>query len=473
MKRGVIIFWSIFVAASIFRVWQTLDLKAPDIGNCLSQIVTGVGTISEEPSRTESGQVLVVYAQKMARTSASESSATDPAGSSEQNLSGVCKSEISVRMKAKLYPRFAYSERVFFTGKLLRPANFQSGTGRTFDYKGYLAKDDVFYEMKSAVVRKNDSDAAPEDTSLFERINSWLYSLKGKFVSSLDKTLGEPQSALASGLVVGEKAALGKGLLADFRTVGLIHIVVLSGYNITIVADAMRRILAFLPRVWGISIGGIGIFLFGIMVGGGATVVRSCVMAAIALSADLIRRDYNVVRALMFAALVMLIQDPMILLHDPSFQLSFLATLGLVLLASPVEKRLKFITEKFGIRGIVASTIATQIFVSPYILYMMGQISIIGMVVNILVLPFIPATMLSVFITGFVGIFSVQVAQIFGWISHLLLAYELAMVQNFARLPFAAVSVPVFSGWWVAGFYLMFTIVWITIKALNARNKIS
>src|SRR5690606_7295718 len=110
-------------------------------------------------------------------------------------------------------------------------------------------------------------------------------------------------------LVVGEKSALGKNLLDDFRVVGLIHIVVLSGFNITIVGDAMRRMLSFLPRVWGISVGGIGIMLFGIMVGGGATVVRSCFMAGIALSADLIRRDYQVIRALLFAGLIMIIQN--------------------------------------------------------------------------------------------------------------------------------------------------------------------
>ena len=89
---------------------------------------------------------------------------------------------------------------------------------------------------------------------------------------------------------MGEKAALGKDLLNDFRTVGLIHIVVLSGFNITIVADALRRMLSRLPRVWGIVVGAIGIALFGILVGGGATVVRSCFMAGIALSANLFRR---------------------------------------------------------------------------------------------------------------------------------------------------------------------------------------
>ncbi len=468
MKKGVFIFWSIFVAGAITRVLFSLHLDVPDMSRCLKQEVSGIGIITSEPERKESGQVFVVSTQELFTATTTSQS---------------CGSKVLIRMKTKLYPRFEYGETIHFKGKISQPFNFKSDSGRSFDYKGYLAKDDVFFEIKSAVARRiqpgSTSTMADNLLSKIEvdhpfnylsksfaakivaKISSLLFSIKRHFVANLEHTLGEPHAALAAGLVVGEKNALGKDLLNDFRIVGLIHIVVLSGFNITIVGDAMRRVLAFLPRVWGISVGGIGIALFGVMVGGGATVVRSCFMAGIALSADLIRRDYDVVRALIFAALIMLIQNPMILLHDPSFQLSFLATLGLILLASPIEKKLTFIPDRFGIRGIVASTIATQIFVSPYILYMMGQISIIGMVVNILVLPVIPATMLVVFLTGAIGFIYLPAAQIFGWISYFLLSYELHLVEWFARLPFASVTLPIFSDWWVVGFYVAFgTVYW-------------
>ena len=261
-------------------------------------------------------------------------------------------------------------------------------------------------------------------------------------------------------------------ILNDFRTVGLIHIVVLSGFNITVVADAMRRLLSRLPRVWGIVIGGVGMVLFCILVGGGATVLRSCFMASIALIGNLIRRDYDVTRALIFAGLLMLIQNPTILLHDPSFQLSFLATLGLIILALPIEKLLWFIPERFEMRGIFAATISTQIFVSPFILYMMGQLSLIGVFDNILVLPFIPMTMLAVFLTGSLGFVSVYVSQFFGWIAHLLLSYELLIVQNFAKIPFASITFPQFSFWWAVGFYSVFTIGYVLLKFyFNASSR--
>lgn len=459
-SRSAHIFWGIFIGLALIRLVASARIRAPDISDCLKKNVESVGSIVNEPERKESGQVFIIKSPD------------------------ICNVELLVRVKTKLYPVYKYGDRVKFAGKISKPFNFRSDDGRSFDYEGYLAKDNVFYEIKSAridLLELSDKSLTREkEISSFSASHSWLmklfnsvpyalYSLKRGFVSNLENVLGEPHAALAAGLVVGEKSALGKELIEDFRTVGLIHIVVLSGYNITIVADSMRRMLIFLPRIWGIMIGGIGIALFGILVGGGATVVRSCVMASIALVASLIRRDYNVGRALVLAGLIMLIQNPLILLHDPSFQLSFLATMGLMFLSSPIEQKLFFIPEKFGMRGIVASTIATQIFVSPYILYMMGQISIIGMVVNILVLPFIPVTMLFVFITGILGFVSYTLSYGTGLVAHGLLSYELFMVENFARIPFASAHVSQFSFWYVICFYVVFTIVFFYRKELSEK----
>lgn len=458
MQNKVFIFWILILILVFFRFWQYSNKVPISVVDCLKQVVEGIGVIVEEPERKESGQILVVRVDKINVT----------------DTSVYCNGDFLVRIKTKLYPRFFFGDSVKFKGKLLEPINFNSSedstNGRSFDYKGYLAKDEIFFEMKSATVENIDQLDFADGNFIVKiknffvfinnKIRSKLYSFKLSFVKSLESNVGEPHAALASGLIVGEKSALGKSLLENFRTVGLIHIVVLSGYNITIVADAMRRFLIFLPRVWGISIGGLGMIMFGVLVGGGATVVRSCLMASIALFADFIRRDYSVIRALFFVGLLMLINKPPILLHDPSFQLSFLATLGLIILASPIERRLTFITERFGIRSILASTIATQIFVSPYILYMMGQISVVSIFVNILVLPFIPITMLFISLAGFIGMFHLSSALPFVWLSHLLLSYELFIVETFARIPFASIDLPVFSFWWVVGFYVVFAIIW-------------
>ncbi len=370
--------------------------------------------------------------------------------------------DINIKVTTNRYDEYRYGDNIEVVGKILKPFNFDSNGGRTFDYIDYLAKDNIYYEIKKSNIKiLNHNNLNPIIYNLF--------LLKSKFLNNLKAVLGEPHSALAGGLVVGEKASLGNDLIDDFRKAGLIHIVVLSGYNITIIAASIRKILSFLPRNISIILGGIGILLFGILVGGGATVVRSCIMASIALFAEYIRRDYNVLRTLFIAGALMLIQNPLILLYDPSFQLSFLATLGLILLSSPIEKKIGFITEKMGIRALVASTLATQIFVSPYILYMMGQISIVGIFVNIIVLPVIPITMLLVFLSGAFGFVSYFLSELFGWGSHFLLSYELFMVKYFANLPFSSINIPKFSIWIVIGFYTFYLAVFLKLPSIISQ----
>jgi competence protein ComEC len=366
---------------------------------------------------------------------------------------------ISVKVTTDRYMDYEYGQELSLDGKLLAPINFKSNGGRVFNYIDFLLKDGIYFEMKKPRI-----SIVAVDRGSF--ISKYLFKLKRGFINNLKLVLGEPHSALAGGLVVGEKSALGSELIEDFRKSGLIHIVVLSGYNITIVADSIRRMLVFLPRNIGITIGALGIVAFGVLVGGGATVVRSCFMAIIALTASLLRKDYNVSKALFIAGAIMLIHNPLILLYDPSFQLSFLATLGLIVLSSPIERRLGFVTEKLGIRGLLASTLATQVFVSPYILYMMGQLSIIGIVVNILVLPIIPATMGIVFLTGVLGFVSVSASQILGWIAHILLSYELFIVRFFADLPFSSINLPKFSFWIVVGFYLSYFVAFTKFSSI-------
>lgn len=373
-------------------------------------------------------------------------------------------SETNIKVSTDLYNEYNYGDEVMVSGKLSRPRNFVGDTGREFDYINYLKKDDIYYEIKKADISIINSES-------FLNINKFLYKVKRAFVNNLNRVLGEPHSALASGLVVGEKASLGKDIIDNFRKAGLIHIVVLSGYNITIIATTIRRLLSFLPRNISIVLGMFGIILFGILVGGGATVVRSCIMAIVALSGELLRKDYKVIRALFIAGLFMIIQNPYIVLYDPSFQLSFLASFGLIVLSSPIEDRLTFITEKYGIRSVIASTLATQIFVSPYILYMMGQISIVGMLVNIIVLPFIPATMLFVSLSGIAGFVSIFISKIFAYFANILLSYELFIVEKSANLPFSSIEVPPFSVYIVLFIYLFYFAIFFKFSSTFTQFK--
>src|SRR3989344_2340509 len=280
------------------------------------------------------------------------------------------------------YPSWNYGDEVSITGKLLLPKNFeQSDTGRPFDYVSYLAKDGIFYQF----IRPDVSRIGEGKGNIIKRE---LLSLKHAFLDRVSRVIPEPESSLLGGLLVGAKQSLGKDLLDDFRTAGVIHVVVLSGYNLTIVAEAIMRFFSF-------------------MTGAGATVVRASIMALLALLARATGRIYEITLTLLFAGFVMLLYNPKILIFDPSFQLSFLATLGLIHGAPLFEKHFKFIPKTFGLRDIVSATLATQIFVLPLLLYMMGKFSVVSLPVNLLILPFIPLTMLFGFLAGVAGFINI------------------------------------------------------------------
>ncbi|MEK7151852.1 MAG: ComEC/Rec2 family competence protein, partial [Patescibacteria group bacterium] len=166
-------------------------------------------------------------------------------------------------------------------------------------------------------------------------------------------------------------------------------------------------------------------------------------------------RTHDITIALFLAGFLMLLHNPKILMFDPSFQLSFLATLGLIYGAPLIEKYFHLVPTRFQLREFATATIATQIFVLPLLLYMTGEFSMVALPVNLLVLVFIPLTMLFGFLTGVVGFVSTTLSVPFAAVSYLFLAYELQVVEFFSSLPFASVSVRYFPLWLLIFLYIL------------------
>lgn len=418
-----------------------------ELHHFLQERPTIQGIIVTEPELTEKGWRFVVEASSV-------------------NTSGK-ETPISSRLLVKtgFYPEYNYGDEIKMTGTLQVPENFQSDNGRIFNYRMYLAKEKIFYTISKPAI-----ELLGNSRGLW--LKEKLFVVKQAFLGKVDSVLPEPQSALAGGLVLGVKQSLGKELESKFRTAGLIHIVVLSGYNVTIIAESFMKALSFLPKHVSTFCGAIGIVFFAIITGGTATVIRSSIMALILLLGRSIGREYDAFRALFVAGFFMVLHNPHILLYDPSFQLSFLATLGLMLVVPFIEKYFMWAPEKFGLRSIFTSTIATQIFVLPYLMYQIGDLSIIGLVVNILVLPIIPLTMLCVFLTGMTGFVFVPLSQLFSFLSYFLLAYEIQMVEVFAALPFASFSVNAFPLWVVFVLYGFYCAVLWKVGKVSVKSEV-
>ncbi len=337
------------------------------------------------------------------------------------------------------YAKLEYGDKVSVAGKLEKPEKFLTDVGREFDYPAYLAKDGIYYIVRFANV-KSVLDNAGLPVKAGNPVKAFLFRVKNAFIKNLERAIPFPESGLGAGITVAGKQALPKNVLDEFNLTGTSQVVVLSGYNVTIVAEALSSLLAFLPSAAGYAGGALCIILFTLMAGGTATVVRAALMALIVIAGKLARRHYDVLRALFVAVFFMLVWNPMLLVYDPSFQLSVLATFGIILIPKRITKYFLWLTERFQIRQILVSTISAQIAVLPLIIYLTGAFSIWSVLANALLALVIPLTMFLCFLTGFFGFVANFLALPFGFVAFAFLHAELALVHFFSVLPLASIK---------------------------------
>ncbi|MEK7104462.1 MAG: ComEC/Rec2 family competence protein [Patescibacteria group bacterium] len=411
------IIFGIFILAFSFGIFrfQMVDISAPSVfGSQVSQKVVLSGEIIDEPSITENNQKLTVEIEKN-------------------------ENKTIVLLSANLDEEFKYGNKINFEGKLEKPENFITDQGKEFDYVNYLRKDGIFYVMsypKIEIVSRGNGNF----------IKSALFYVKDKFLNKMNLAIREPESLLMGGLILGEKSSFNEALRQSFVDTGTIHIVALSGYNVTIVAEWIMKIFSFssFPKNLGIGAGIVTILLFVLMTGGSSTAVRAGIMASLALFARVIGRNYDVARALILAGVFMILINPFVLVFDVSFQLSFIATVAVIFFSPKIEKYFLWITPRFKLRDIISVTCAAYVFVLPFILYKMGNLSLVALPANALILPFIPFTMILGFLTGFVGLVSYFFSVPLGLLSQFFLHYELFVINFFSNIPFAALTIPNF-----------------------------
>lgn len=371
-------------------------------------------------------------------------------------------SQVAVLVVAPLHTEVRYGDTISAEGKLEIPKAFETGAGRYFDYPGFLAKDRILYSISFARVESRGKNEG-------NRIKAWAIGAKQKYLEGLSNALSEPHAGLAGGITVGDKRGLGEELSETFRTVGLTHIVVLSGYNIMVVVEALMRALSHAPQALRLSIGVFVAFFFAAITGFASASSRAALMASIAIAGKASGRSYLASRALALVATGMVVWNPYILIFDPGFQLSIVATAGLIHFSPLFESRLTFLTSRFGLRDIAAATLGTQLAVLPLLLYQNGQLSLFALPANLLALVMIPSAMLLSALAAFFGLFTGVVAPLFGFPAYLLLSYVISVAEFFAWLPLSSLSVPAFGLWWLL---CMYAVIGVIAYFLRTAKKI-
>lgn len=251
-------------------------------------------------------------------------------------------------------------------------------------------------------------------------------------VAILNQLLPEPQAGLLAGILFGTKATLSKELYDSLVRSGTLHIVALSGMNITILTGLVNTSLLWLVSRRVASLLTIVLIIgFVWFVGPGASIVRAAIMGSISLLAIIFGRQYWALLTWAFAVLVMLLFNIQ-WISDIGFQLSVLATLGIILFGRKQETNV--------LKNDLRITLAAQVFTIPVILWYFHRISLVSPLSNVLIgfiIAPITALGLATVVAGWLWL---PVGQILAWFAWVLLSYILIIVDLTAKIPGASLG---------------------------------
>jgi competence protein ComEC len=361
----------------------------------------------------------------------------------------------NVLVFAPLFQNFKYGEKVLVAGTLIAPENFVTNSGRIFHYDNFLTKKEVF-----AIVPQADVLEIAPPFGVWATFACALFDAKHLFINGLKKALPDPYAELAMGLLTGDQHGLGDALVTTLALSGLIWVVVLSGYHVTLIAAAVLKLFSFLPRRFGFIFAGLTIACIVFATGATAPSLRGGIMAYLALYARATNRMYDALRALCAAIILVLLWNPFLLAYDSGFQLSIVVTPALLLATPILESRLLWIKSKF-LREIICVSVVAQLACLPLILWQVGELGIWSIPANIFVMSLVPPAMITSFIAGVVGMLLPPLASLAGLPAYAILSYILYIAKTSAALPLADVVLPPFPFVLVLAMYGI--LVWLVI----------
>lgn len=331
-------------------------------------------------------------------------------------------------------------DRVIIDSEIELPEDFDG-----FAYREYLSRQGV-----GAIARARTATVVPGEAGL----PAVLAAARGLLLGGLNDLVPEPQAALGAGILLGVRASIAPEINDAFAAAGLTHVVAISGWNIAIVAALVAALVGPLSsrrggRATGAIVGAATVGGYVMLTGASPSVVRAALMAGAMLVGRLGGSRAHAASALGLAALIMLLAAPPVL-WDVGFQLSLLATAGLIWYGASVERRLP--GWPAPIREPVALTLAAQLTTLPVVLVNFERLSLVAPIANVLVVPFVPIAMLFSAIASIVGaldgaIHLPIVGSIATWLAGgaawLTLWIIVTLGLAAASVPFAAVDVAV------------------------------
>ncbi|MDO5480334.1 MAG: ComEC/Rec2 family competence protein [Candidatus Saccharibacteria bacterium] len=329
----------------------------------------------------------------------------------------------------------------------------------------------VFFRV--AMVLSNDTGTQNQEMSGTE---SLVISARDFLAERIENQLPEREAKLGMSYLLGMKSGLDKKLSEDLKTVGLTHIVVASGAHLSILVEIARKIFGRLSRFSGLLFSVLFILFFMCMVGWTPSILRAGVMAILTLTSWYVGRKIAPLRLILIVMAFTLMLNPMFL-TSLGWLLSFASYAGIMLLGPSISKFFHGDKKPGFIASVILTTIAATLMTLPITLYYFGQVSIISLVANLVILPTLPYAMGLTFFAGiFAGVPAVE--MVFSFLAEKILSFHIATVEFFGSMEQFLIKIEPYNPW----VFLLYLIIlapflykffrW-TIDRKNGKIKIS
>ncbi len=376
--------------------------------------------------------------------------------------------DFKYKISSSEYSDISFGDCLKVQGNISRPEKKNSGeTLYNFPYTEYLAKDDVYLLYR---VNKLEKILECQTLGHYEKVKLFFLNQKKNITKIFLQKYDQPYAGLVAGVLIAGKGLMNPETLEIFKKVSLSHVIVLSGSNVSIIIFCIKYIFDLIFRIIKIRenllseimkkfLILISITSFVLLTGGGAPIYRAFISSFCALV--IFKKDTDQVYALTIVVLIMTIINPFGSIYDPSFHLTCCATYGLILFKKYFDLLMIFSWMNFVpnfLREIISVTLATQVFVFPYIIFMSSSFSTVFLLSNILVLPLIPFIMFF----GFLSLFPI-ISGLFILVNNLILKTVFYLVKVMSEIPGGYIVFDKKTSIWILVVYFIF-IIFLSMK---------
>lgn len=361
------------------------------------------------------------------------------------------------------YPQYKFNDTITLTGKLEKPTNFDE-----FDYEMYLARYQIFALIKYNQFDDNAISVSKISSNNKPNISSLIFELRSRIYTNFKKIFAEPNSGIMSAIILGLKRAIPDDFMEKLRLIGLSHIVVISGFHVAVMIKIFQSITSSWSKKLSFLIGTLFLISFVILTGGAPSVIRASIMAWLFLLAPILGRRGKITNILALTIFLMIIENPLILVYDVSFQLSVLAVLGLIYIMPLFDR----FFSRFGkiIGSAISATLSAQIMTLPIILASFGRISVVAPITNIMITPFLSIIIPYGLIVAVISLITIKFAFIISWPLSILLGYIVSITNFFSDLRFASISLST-SNWFMVIYFFVLIIILYLFNIYESRSN--